>query len=323
MNHKRFLTLLLAGVLALSLTACSGGEERGSSSTAENSSSSTAAGPSSGAESGSKAEGFSLDTPTTADEAAEYFKQALLAGNVDAIEKITGYRYEDWGNVTFDDIRCQTIAQDPMRSRYQFTFTVSQSGSETFPTGTYERIVEVNASGTEFASYPAVTMLYDKSWNYYELFPYDMEQPGYPVYNQVSQYIGFMGSEPFASAADLPVEEMVEYAMITIFGDYSGERELYSVSEVNTRVRELFGAEVDAAQTKFYNAEEGGCELLGRGGMWFYTWTSPAKQDAATGRYTIDVSFYTDALRTLRERTVRYTLEPNGNHFRFISAEEL
>ena len=150
-----------------------------------------------------------------------------------------------------------------------------------------------------------------------------MEQPGYPVYSQVSQYIGFMGSEPFASAADLPVEEMVEYAMITIFGDYSGERELYSVSEVNTRVRELFGAEVDAAQTKFYNAEEGGCELLGRGGMWFYTWTSPAKQDAATGRYTIDVNFYTDALRTLRERTVRYTLEPNGNHFRFISAEEL
>ena len=94
-------------------------------------------------------EGFSLDTPTTADEAAEYFKQALLAGNVDAIEKITGYRYEDWGNVTFDDIRYQTIAQDPMSSRYQFTFTVSQSGSETFPTGTYERIVEVNASGTE------------------------------------------------------------------------------------------------------------------------------------------------------------------------------
>lgn len=116
----------------------------------------------------------------------------------------------------------------------------------------------------------------------------------------MSQYIGFMGSEPFASASDLPVEEMVEYAMITIFGDYSGERELYSVSEVNTRVRELFGAEVDAAQTKFYNAEEGGCELLGRGGMWFYTWTSPAKQDAATGRYTIDVNFYTDALRTLR-----------------------
>ena len=36
--------------------------------------------------------------------------------------------------------------------------------------------MEVNASGTE-ASYPAVTMLYDKSWNYYELFPYDMEQP--------------------------------------------------------------------------------------------------------------------------------------------------
>lgn len=94
----------------------------------------------------------------------------------------------------------------------------------------------------------------------------------------MSQYIGFMGSEPFASAADLPVEEMVEYAMITIFGDYSGERELYSVSEVNTRVRELFGAEVDAAQTKFYNAEEGGCELLGRGGMWFYTWTSPASR---------------------------------------------
>ena len=92
MNHKRFLTLLLAGVLALSLTACSGGEERGSSSTAENSSSSTAAELSSGAESGSKVEGFSLDTPTTADEAAEYFKQALLAGNGDAIEKITGYR---------------------------------------------------------------------------------------------------------------------------------------------------------------------------------------------------------------------------------------
>ena len=42
MNKKRFLTLLLAGVLSLGLTACSGGDERGSSSTGDQSSSSTA-----------------------------------------------------------------------------------------------------------------------------------------------------------------------------------------------------------------------------------------------------------------------------------------
>ena len=39
MNKKRFLTLLLAGVLSLGLTACSGGDERGSSSTGDQSSS--------------------------------------------------------------------------------------------------------------------------------------------------------------------------------------------------------------------------------------------------------------------------------------------
>ena len=78
MNKKRFLTLLLAGALSLGLTACSGGDERGSSPTGDQSSSSTAEEPSSGTENSSKVEGFTLDTPTTADEAAEYFKQALL-----------------------------------------------------------------------------------------------------------------------------------------------------------------------------------------------------------------------------------------------------
>ena len=95
MNKKRFLTLLLAGVLSLGLTACSGGDERGSSSTGDQSSSSTAEEPSSGTENSSKVEGFTLDTPTTADEAAEYFKQARLAGNVDAIQKVTSCTYED------------------------------------------------------------------------------------------------------------------------------------------------------------------------------------------------------------------------------------
>ena len=54
MNKKRFLTLLLAGILSLGLTACSGGDERGSSSTGDQSSSSTAEEPSSGTENSSK-----------------------------------------------------------------------------------------------------------------------------------------------------------------------------------------------------------------------------------------------------------------------------
>lgn len=321
MNKKRFLALLLAGVLSVSLTACSGGEDRGSSSTAENSSSSSTEEPSSGSES-SKPEGFTLDTPTTADEAAEYFKQALLAGNAEAIQKITGYAYEDWDDVVFDSIEYQTIAQDPVSSRYQFTFTVSQSDCETFPTGTFERVVEVTNT-TEYSDTPVVTMLYDKSWNYYELFPYDMEQPGYDVYNQVSLFVNFMGNMAFASPSELTEEQMVEYAMITIFNDYGGERELYSVDEVNKMVDTLFGVSVDASKTKFYNADEGGCEMLGRGGMWYYAWTSPAVQDASTGRYTVDVTFYSDALKTIREKSMRYTLEANGDHYRFISAEEI
>ena len=219
MNKKRFLTLLLAGVLSLGLTACSGGDERGSSSTGDQRSSSTAEEPSSGTENSSKVEGFTLDTPTTADEAAEYFKQALLAGNVDAIQKVTSCTYEDWDDVTFDSIEYQTIAQDPVSSRYQFTFTVSQSDCETFPTGTYERIVEVT-NVTDYSETPVVTMLYDKSWNYYELFPYDMEQPGYDVYSQMKRFVDFMGNMAFASPSELTEEQMVEYAMVTIFDDY-------------------------------------------------------------------------------------------------------
>ena len=250
MNKKRFLTLLLAGVLSLGLTACSGGDERGSSSTGDQSSSSTAEEPSSGTENSSKLEGFTLDTPTTADEAAEYFKQALLAGNAGAIQKITGYAYEDWDDVTFDSIEYQTIAQDPVSSRYQFTFTVSQSDCETFPTGTYERIVEVT-NVTDYSETPVVTMLYDKSWNYYELFPYDMEQPGYDVYSQMKRFVDFMGNMTFSSPSELTEEQMVEYAMVTIFDDYNGERELYSVDEVSKMVETLFGVSgVDASKTK-------------------------------------------------------------------------
>lgn len=323
MNKKRFLTLLLAGVLSLGLTACSGGDERGSSSTGDQSSSSTAEEPSSGTENSSKVEGFTLDTPTTADEAAEYFKQALLAGNVDAIQKVTSCIYEDWDDVTFDSIEYQTIAQDPVSSRYQFTFTVSQSDCETFPTGTYERIVEVT-NVTDYSETPVVTMLYDKSWNYYELFPYDMEQPGYDVYSQMKRFVDFMGNMTFSSPSELTEEQMVEYAMVTIFDDYNGERELYSVDEVSKMVETLFGVSgVDASKTKFYNEEEGGCEMLGRGGMWYYTWTSPAVQDASTGRYTLDITFYSDPLRTIKEKSMRYTLEPNGDHYKFISAVEI
>lgn len=322
MNKKRFLALLLAGVLSLGLTACSSGADRGGSSTAENSSTSSTEEPSSGGES-SKAENFALPAPTTADEAAEYFKQALLAGSAEAIQKITGYAYEDWDDVVFDSIEYQTIAQDPVSSRYQFTFTVSQSGCEAFPTGTYERIAEVS-SATEYSDTPVVTMLYDKSWNYYELFPYDMEQPGYDVYNQVKMFVNFMGNMAFASPSELTEEQMVEYAMITIFNDYGGERELYSVDEVGKMVETLFGVSgVDASKTRFYNAEEGGCEMMGRGGMWHHVWTSPAAQGASTGRYTLDMTFYSDALKTIPEKSMRYTLEANGDHYRFISAEEI
>ena len=323
MNKKRFLALFLAGVLSLSLTACSGGDDRGSSSAAENSSSGTAEEPSSGNESSKAEADFTLDTPTTADEAAEYFKQALLAGNAEAIQKITGYAYEDWDDVVFDSIEYQTIAQDPVSSRYQFTFTVSRSDCETFPTGTFERVVEISSSSA-FSETPAATMLYDKNWNYYELFPYDMEQPGYDVYDQVKLFVNFMGNMAFASPSELTEEQMVEYAMITIFNDYGGERELYSVDEVQKMVETLFGVTgVDPTQTKFYNADEGGCEMLGRGGMWYYAWTSPAVQDASTGLYTLDMTFYTDALKTIKEKSMRYTLEANGEHYRFISAEEI
>ena len=112
--------------------------------------------------------------------------------------------------------------------------------------------------------------------------------------------------------------------MVTVFDAYNGERGLYSVDEVSKMVETLFGVSgVDASKTKFYNEEEGGCEMLGRGGMWYYTWTSPAVQDASTGRYTLDITFYSDPLRTIKKKSMRYTLEPNGDHYKFISAVEI
>lgn len=73
---------------------------------------------------------------------------------------------------------------------------------------------------TDYSETPVVTMLYDKSWNYYELFPYDMEQPGYDVYSQMKRFVDFMGNMTFASPSELTEEQMVEYAMVTIFDDY-------------------------------------------------------------------------------------------------------
>ena len=320
MNQKSWFALLLAGILSVSLTACSSGSDRSGST--ESSGSEPVSQQDSESQSSTAVTDFSLSTPTTADEAAEYFKQALLAGNTGAIREITGYEYTDWADTVFDSIEYQTIAQDFASSRYQFTFTVSQSSSSTFPTGTYQRVAEVT-NVTTISDHPMVTMLYQEGSNYYELFPYDMEQTGYEAYSQVHNFVGFMGNITFGSPSELTDEQMTEYAMLTIFNDYAGERELFSVKEVNEMVQTLFGATVDASQTRFYNAEEGGCEMVGRGGISYYTMTAPASYDESTKRYTLDMNFYTDPLCTVREKTIRYTLEKNGNHLKFISAVEV
>ena len=59
--------------------------------------------------------------------------------------------------------------------------------------------------------------------------------------------------------------------MITIFGDYSGGAgNCIRAAKSRTPVSgSSSGPRWICAQTKFFNAEEGGCELLGRGGMWF------------------------------------------------------
>ena len=74
----------------------------------------------------------------------------------------------------------------------------------------------------------------------------------------------------------------------------------------------------DASQTKFYDAEAGGCKMLGRGGNTYYTMTAPATNE--DGPWVLDMTFYSDPLCTVKEKTVRYTLEENGSHLRFISA---
>lgn len=322
MNKKSFVSLLLAGLMSVSLTACSGGDDRGSSEESSGSQQSAAEQDSSSQSSSTADPDFTLDLPTTADEAAEYFKQALLAGSTAALKEITGYEYTDWTDTVFDSIEYQTIAQDFASSRYQFTFTVSQSSSDVFPAGTNQRVVEVT-NITTLSDHPMVTMLYAEGSSYYELFPYDMEQSGYDAYSQVRNFVGFMGNITFGSPSELTDEQMTEYAMLTIFNDYAGERELFSVKEVNEMVQTLFGATVDASQTRFYNEEEGGCEMIGRGGISYYTMTAPATYDESAKRYTLDMNFYTDPLCTIREKTIRYTLEQNGDHLKFISAVEI
>ena len=324
MKRKNLAALLLAALLALSLTACSGGDERGAASGGEEGSSSAVQTDPAGESepSSSEASDPEMAAPTTMDEAAEYFRQALLTGNLTGIQTITAYNgYEDWADVTFDSIEYQTIAQDFESSRYQFTFTVSQSDCPTFPEGTFQRVVAV---GTNYmlSDHPIVTMLYDDTSTYYELFPYDMEQTGYPAYAQVSRFVSFMGNIEFASTSALSDEQLAEYAMLMIFDDYGGERELFSVSEVNAMVETLFGISgFDASQTKFYDAEAGGCKMLGRGGNTYYTMTAPATNE--DGPWVLDMTFYSDPLCTVKEKTVRYTLEENGSHLRFISAVAL
>ena len=107
MKRKNLAALLLAALMALSLTACSGGDERGAASGGEEGSSSAVqtdpAGESEPSSSG--ASDPEMTAPTTMDEAAEYFRQALLTGNLTGIQTITAYDgYEDWADVTFDSI---------------------------------------------------------------------------------------------------------------------------------------------------------------------------------------------------------------------------
>ena len=58
--------------------------------------------------------------------------------------------------------------------------------------------------------------------------------------------------------------------------------------------------------------------MLGRGGNTYYTMTAPATNE--DGPWVLDMTFYSDPLCTVKEKTVRYTLEENGSHLRFVSA---
>ncbi len=329
MKKNKLLPLLLAAGLILGLTACSGGEQRGSSSSGEESSSQTAdptgqdsSAASQGEESTSRNDPV-MAAPTTQDEVAEYFKQALLTGNLTGIQYITNYNgYEDWANVKFSDIEYQTIAQDFESARYSFTFHVQESGSSTFPLGSVKRIVSVGYPA--YGDHLGVTMLYDEKSTYYELFPYDMEQPGYAAYSQVIQYVNFMNTREFATTAEIPADEVAEYAIIQLSQEYQGERGQFAVSEVNEMVGKLFGLTgFDASQSRFYNADEKVCELLGRGGNVVYTTTQTASYDTASGTYALDMTFYSDPLCTIKDRTVRYTLKQNGNTLQFVSAVQV
>ena len=322
MNKTTFLALLLAAALTLSLAACSGGEERGQTVSGTDSSSQTGedTGSSAAEENEPERNDPAMTPPTTQDEAAKYFRQALLTGNLTGIQYITGYDgYEDWAEVQFGDIEYQTIAQDFESARYAFTFHVLESSCDAFPAGSFQRIVTVGYPA--YSDHLGVTMFYDENSSYYELFPYDMEQTGYAAYSQVSNFVGFMNTTEFATTAEIPTDELAEYAMILLSREYDGQREQFSASEVNEMVNKVFGISgFDATASKFYSAEDSACELLGRGGTAVYTTTPIADYDAGSGTYTLDMTFYHDPLCTVKDRTVRYTLRQNGDVLQFVSA---
>lgn len=255
--------------------------------------------------------------------AAEEFLAAIQSGDLSAIAAATGRDATSWAGVRITEARISEAVEElDSYGEYQVQVTV-ENGAGIFPEGTQEYRLILQCDDMS-AWTPRVIPVYFRpaSEQYYNRIGFEVRtrpenKPAEAVYNFVYLY----NSVTFETPWDLPAETVAEYAMIQARPENGGES--FSPGELSQAVKQAFGLTgFDGTGTGFYVKGEDAYYLWGRGAVSVNVLIGMPK--TAGGKSQVEASFYSDTLCTARLRTLRYTLEKNGDgSWRLLSAVEI
>jgi len=94
------------------------------------------------------------------------------------------------------------------------------------------------------------------------------------------------------------------------------ESNIIPYSEYNETLEKILGFSADAINAKscmWYNAEEDGIEIPGRGTSWIYGWLTEDTESEEKGMRVVTIDYYEDEFCLVKSQTYRYTVRINDD----------
>ena len=258
---------------------------------------------------------------------AQSFATAVSNGDIATIEAVSQAQpgtYAEWANMTVTASHLEMVAQEGSYGLFKLSLGISDSTVNFFPDGTWDYFFTVNHS----LYYGDISVI---SVYRGEDSPYTPSAVPNTVKNKAASlaynFFNFMGQLEFLSVEDLPLEVMIDYAVIRLAAELGEVEELptgFAADKVNAMIGSLFNSyNVNGLDTYLYDAETEQYLLWGRGGYegYFRMPQSTLNYIESAGIFTCEIWFFADPLQTKINSRMVYTLNATAQNISFISAE--